>query len=487
MKSLFITLLFSLNILSSCYAFKNFDSNFRDAYFKLIENPTFPCQKKELVIICFFDNTYSDSSHIKNIDNWIVKNSLLPNQIFPIVSVTVKDSNILIVHGEFFVGNEFKIIFDDYISNIRVDCISKLDIIDSLKTQINSNSRNYKAIECNLYLDINNVKLSYIKRIIENIDNWQIYYGTKSLDIKSIFFNSDTNNPTISVELKDTNFNTNICTLKFGNIKVNNYNITPKNCIFDILKNHYLNYRKITDQNKLYAFDYLLSYNYVEWELQNTAVNLYSEGTFVNDNQTRNGSITKLGVHFAPNFSHKYEGWYNISIFFETFNNPSNDILFDIINKGVSFSVFSEIPHSRIFNEMLCKLNSTNRKDPVKAQINYLIGLKDNDGLKTTSRIELNAKHTISVLKSFLIKLEFIKTWFFNSPPKDIQKTTNYYAVSFGQNISKLLSIIPFFTKIFDINLTEDNNFLFFQMSYGRKPPAFQDIIERSIGYSVRF
>lgn len=393
--------------------------------------------------------------------------------------------------------------------------------IDSAKLISFSLQKKVLAINCIFEDNPKETQFNFLCDFIKNADNWKItsskgervfidsilYICNMTENKRVIIFGNLKAEEYYQIAIKDTNdkFNNSVDVLnklvhenEISNLTFANNSIF----CFDV--------RRITNKKPIFVYDYIFESRIIEYKLRNPfltipftkpahssfSLDIKTKGAISDNEQIRNGTVNSIGVFY--NYYYKdycsLHGLFKIGLFYflETGMDSANAKMFNVLNRSssllnIALGISTEIPFSRYFNDAIHKITKYSRMaEPIRIKLNFLPEGNDLGGNKTPSRNELTIEYELSLSSFFLLKGEFIRTFFNNISLNKLGKAENYYSLTFAQDLSSLFGTTPFLKEAFGMK-TEGNNFIYYMVTSGKHPPLFQSLNEQSIGISITF
>ncbi len=257
---------------------------------------------------------------------------------------------------------------------------------------------------------------------------------------------------------------------------------------------------RLAEQKAFWACDYDFKVNILERNLATPKRNIWfrslslsviSNGTIASDDQVRNGAqhsieITANSFYFVGGFIYSGELLFGYQL--ETKMDDTNEDLFDIIGKRMKLGLEVEIPftHYPIY-KLHTKVPYARVAMPLTLSLCYLFRGEEADGNDAQARLDFRARYELAFSPYLIVQGEWHGAKFFDAPV-DSYETASYYSVAFAQDldvVKETLGFLKFFLGAEE--KIRGKNFVFFKISNGRKPPAFEDISEKSIGFAFYF
>jgi hypothetical protein len=527
MKKIFILLLF----LFSWKVNAQETVSLLSAKYSIYENNTdtseknFP--KNMAVISCKLkidSNLFDNDENIKqlkilitDLNKWQIKGTKDTNKIdINNIYWAPKIQDMVLIYCENIPEENLKITYN----NSTIETIENYKtefLIDSAKLigAINKSSNKYETIIRCYIKNVEGKKENII--FLKNIDNWYVQNSEGKrifLDSIECFINQPkqpalhgnfNKNDEYLISLKDSNkdFSTPL-PVERKQIKSNS------KWKFTNYKEMFFNFKRITNKKAVFAYDYGIESRIIEYELVNPffvipfskksyssfSFDINSRGTLSENNEIRNGTTNKLGVYYNYYYRdyNKLDGLFKFGIFYflETGMDTSEDKMFNVVNRSsslsnIAFGISAEVPYSRFLNDEIHKITGYSRMaEPIRIQMNFFPKGNDLSEKETPSRNELTVGYELSLSSFFLLRGEFTRTFFNDATPNGLGKAEDYYSLTYAQDLYNLFGLTPFLKDFFGVK-TEGNNFIYYTISSGKKPPLFKSLNEQSIGVSIMF
>lgn len=259
-----------------------------------------------------------------------------------------------------------------------------------------------------------------------------------------------------------------------------------------------LSVERLADQQAFYAVDYDLSASILKHDLatssgglwfRSLALTFQSNGALATDDSVRNGTETAINLRAEPFYFVQgliYSGRLQAGYQVDTRMNSGAGRLFDVIARRFKLSAEVEVPLTNYpFVKLHAKTGYARVAMPLTVAAEYYVTADDNDDVP--DRMDVVARYEMPFSAAVILQGEWRLTEF-QDAPVGMDKTVHYYSVSLAQDLGVTVKALGILHSILGLEEeTRGNNFIYYRIEKGRRPPAFEDRTESYFGFSAYF